>query len=264
MDTSFADHLFSTGEYYRATTEYLRCLHALSDSAAIPSIVKKISLCYFKGEDYSGCIHFLDSYFIITQKDPVISSELAFMRAMSRYKLGEYSKAIAELNVSATPLAGTVCADSRLLLGISYARLFDWNTAIQKLGSGKDCPLIHSALDSMRIAIQKISLMRKKSPLLSGVLSSIVPGAGYCYCRRESTGIVSLMINGILGWALYDAFSKKQYGIGTACFFFGSGWYLGNIKGSYDAAKRYNSYQYTTAINGSLARFGFQEYIVTP
>ena len=57
-DGNFADYLFREGEYYRAVTEYYRQLHAVSDPAVRTAILRKVGLCYFKGEDYDGYLSF--------------------------------------------------------------------------------------------------------------------------------------------------------------------------------------------------------------
>jgi hypothetical protein len=260
IELNFAHYLFSSGEFYRATTEYLRVLHSIQNESLIPPVIQKISMCYFKGEDYSGCIQFLDSHYIMARNNVEVCSELSYLRALCDYKLNHYAKVIADAKGTGSPRPDNL----RLLSGISFARLFDWRNSIQELASASPSSPSNAKIDSLHVSMLAISRLPAKSPVFSGALSAVIPGAGYFYCRRISTAVVSFVINSVLAWSLYDAFSKKQYGIAAACFFFGSGWYTGNIIGSANAARRYNSYMYNSAINKSLTRWGFDEYTVFP
>ena len=100
-----------------------------------------------------------------------------------------------------------------------------------------------------------------KEGITAGILSSIIPGAGYLYCNRKRTGITSFIVNGLLFWTIRDAIIKKQYGFATTACFFGIGWYIGNIKGSVDAAKAHNAHVRKESINSMLEKENLYEYV---
>jgi hypothetical protein len=50
-------------------------------------------------------------------------------------------------------------------------------------------------------------------------------------------------VNGLLAWATIDAFEDNDEGAGWTFSVFSVGFYLGNIVGSVQSARRYNDYQ---------------------
>lgn len=87
--------------------------------------------------------------------------------------------------------------------------------------------------------------LQNKKPIVSAVLSVIIPGSGKAYANDFNNGALVFSIIGLYGWQSYRAFSndgiKSVYGwvFGTLA----AGFYLGNIYGSYQSAERENIYQ---------------------
>ena len=84
-----------------------------------------------------------------------------------------------------------------------------------------------------------------KKPIFASVLSAVIPGSGKAYSNDFKNGALAFSIIGLYAWQSYRAFSndgiKSFYG-----WVFGvlaSGFYIGNIYGSYQSAKRENNYQ---------------------
>ncbi|MFN3604365.1 MAG: hypothetical protein ACK4UJ_06625 [Leptonema sp. (in: bacteria)] len=87
-----------------------------------------------------------------------------------------------------------------------------------------------------------------KKPILAGILSGILPGAGYFYTNHYMDGIFSFFWNVIfLGGGLYmyslEKESQKPHIVSSAFLLVGIGIYLANITGSYTSAIRYNNYK---------------------
>lgn len=84
--------------------------------------------------------------------------------------------------------------------------------------------------------------MKHKSPGLALAMSTIVPGTGRFYTGDWKDAIISMVTIGVTGYQAYRGFTikgtKSAYGwvYGTIA----TGFYLGNIYGSYSSAKRYN------------------------
>lgn len=83
---------------------------------------------------------------------------------------------------------------------------------------------------------------KSKSPALAGIFSIIIPGTGKIYAKDWKDGLVSLVFTASMGIQAYRNFNK--FGINnyrpwiyTAI---GSGFYLGNIYGSVQSAKKFN------------------------
>lgn len=79
----------------------------------------------------------------------------------------------------------------------------------------------------------------KKSPAVARILS-IVPGLGYVYTNQLQNAIVSLMINGLFGYAVATSIHTKNYGMASLMGVFSLSFYFGNILGAGNSAKKYN------------------------
>ncbi len=81
-----------------------------------------------------------------------------------------------------------------------------------------------------------------KSPVLSGSLSAVIPGAGKFYIGKWQDGLLALVSVGTMAWQSYRGFDnngvRSSYGwvFGTI----GTVFYIGNIAGSIKAANRFN------------------------
>lgn len=257
----FADYLFKEGEYYRAITEYYRLLYNHTDSTQEIKILRNIGLCYFHGADYEGYISFIKKNRIHFQSNSIIRTEMDLYLGKSYYHINKYPKAITTLEWSNVNPNNLFFDETQFLLGISYARIFNWQAAIKKMQLIKQDSTKKIFAEKFSRSLKDFSNLPKRSPFLAGTLSSIVPGAGYLYCNRKGTGLTSFIINGLLIWTIRDAIINKQYGFATAASFFGIGWYVGNIKGSIDAAEIYNTNIRNKFLNNLLEKQSYNEYI---
>jgi hypothetical protein len=140
--------------------------------------------------------------------------------------------------------------------------MFDWQAAVKKMQLiRQDSPRKITA-ENFSTSLKDFSNLPEKSPFWAGAFSAIIPGAGYFYCKRKRTGITSFIVNGLFIWIIRDAIVQKQYGIATAAGFFGIGWYIGNIKGSIDAANVYNTNVRNEFIDRSLEKENLYEYLI--
>ena len=236
-DEGFANYLFKKGEYYRAITEYYRLLYICTDSTKKINLFRNIGLCHFHGADYEEYISFLKKHKVYFQSNSVIHTEMEIYLSKSYYYLNQYQKAISTLEWSNTSTNNSIFNEKRFLLGISYARIFDWQTAIKKMQMIKQGSPRKIHAENICRSLENFPKLPKRNPFLAGTLSSIIPGAGYVYCNRKGTGLTSFLVNGLLFWTIRDAIIKKQYGLATTTCFFGIGWYIGNIKGNIDIKK---------------------------
>jgi tetratricopeptide (TPR) repeat protein len=80
----------------------------------------------------------------------------------------------------------------------------------------------------------------QKSEVLAGVLSGILPGAGYAYAEEFATGFMSLGVNGAFVAATWAAFANGLEAVGILAGGIGLPFYIGNIYGSVLAARKWN------------------------
>ncbi|MFM1961207.1 MAG: hypothetical protein RLZZ172_52 [Bacteroidota bacterium] len=100
-------------------------------------------------------------------------------------------------------------------------------------------------LDESKMQIKKLN---KKSPLIAGIASALIPGAGYAYAGHKLTGLSSFIFNGLFAFATYSSFKTRNVGMGVLTGLFGCAFYISNIQGSVKSSKRYNEVQYKRII----------------
>ena len=84
--------------------------------------------------------------------------------------------------------------------------------------------------------------LKKKSPLLAGIASTLFPGAGKLYTGYHKDAIASLLFVGLNSYLSYRGFKKRgiKSGYGWIYSIAGVSFYLGNIYGSAKSAKTRN------------------------
>ncbi|TAK54774.1 MAG: membrane protein insertion efficiency factor YidD [Bacteroidetes bacterium] len=239
-DGKFADYLFSQKDYSRAATEYMRLNFLENDSLKKLSYLRKVGLCYYYDNDNEGYIKYLTAYRTTLNADKSIRAEMELLLGKVYYRTQNYPKAISTLEWNRLHSTESWYDESQFTIGLSYARMFQWESASSHFMN------VHHSSDRGQISrrlldsVDRIRSLPKRQPWLAGTLSAIVPGSGYLYANRPGTALSSFLINGLLIWAMRDAIHQENYSLATVIGFFGSGWYIGNIKGSSDAAEEYN------------------------
>lgn len=97
----------------------------------------------------------------------------------------------------------------------------------------------------------------KKSPILAGILSTLIPTAGRHYAKDHKDAIFSLLFMGTSGFQAYRRFKAKgiESPSGWAYAIIFGGFYTGNIYGSVKAAQRYNKQKYQKIYDGTKSYF---------
>lgn len=87
--------------------------------------------------------------------------------------------------------------------------------------------------------IDGLERMPQKNPTIA-MLLGIIPGAGYIYVNQPLNALSSILINGMLAYALYTSIQTQNYGLGIIIGVLNFSFYSGNIIGSGTSAKRHN------------------------
>ncbi|MCF6365535.1 MAG: hypothetical protein L3J35_04970 [Bacteroidales bacterium] len=86
--------------------------------------------------------------------------------------------------------------------------------------------------------------VKYKNPILASVLSIIIPGLGKIYSNDTKNGVSNFSIIGLYTWQSYRGFKlesiKSVYGWGFGAL--ATGFYIGNIFGAAESAKRENNF----------------------
>jgi tetratricopeptide (TPR) repeat protein len=105
-----------------------------------------------------------------------------------------------------------------------------------------DDPLARQAAEieeSLRLAPP----LRRKSPLLAGVLSGILPGAGHLYAGKPLQALTAFLLNGLFLTGAAYAFHEGFEATAIILLYFETGWYLGTINSATTVARQFNLQQ---------------------
>ena len=87
--------------------------------------------------------------------------------------------------------------------------------------------------------LNKLVSTKHKSPTMA-MLLGVIPGAGYLYTKQPRNALTSLLVNGVLAYAVYTSVKSENYGLSIILGAFTISFYGGNIVGSGSSARRYN------------------------
>lgn len=187
------------------------------------------------------------------QRKDFLASKIAYLSL----KISDYNEALR--------YAARICADDarNIDLGIIYGLIGDYVKA-ESLLSINDTLLcwIYLRKGDIRKARQIFPEVgiNTKSPLVSGLLSAILPGAGKVYSDRLFDGFSSFLINFSSGFSFYRAYIDgrkiETYIYGTLSLVF----YAGNVYGSVIAARERNAFELGKAVKEFESKYNLWHF----
>jgi hypothetical protein len=236
----FADALFHDGDYYRAITEYKRFLFLHPTDARAGRVQLQIGRAYQRGQQWEDARKTFEA---LAQQHPDadIRAEAAYLIGDTSFQQGRYTQAIDDLRPVAERYGTTLVGQkAQYLLGWSYLRARQWSAATQTFEAiDTASPLFPSSRTLIEAAHEAESLPRK-SPLLAGLMSAVIPGTGHFYTGRWRDGAIALLLNGAFLAAGIEAVSAGNEAAAGLLFFFEAAWYSGAMYGAVNAAEKYN------------------------
>jgi TolA-binding protein len=243
VQLKIADAFMEEGEYYRAITEYKKFLILFPDSAKADYAAFEIAMAYFKGEEYGAAAR---SFLALREKYPESGYAIpaSYLEGYSQWKLKNYDRARAALEPLVEQHPESEYAP-RSLVVISLAALDENKVEVsrQALKRFLDRYSGHPGEENVREAVVQLDRYQElpeKSPVLAGVMSAILPGSGYIYAEHYGDGITAFLINGLFIAGTITAIHQENYAVAGIVGGVGVPFYLGNIYGSANAAKKWN------------------------
>ncbi len=250
---SFAEHLFATGEYYRAITEYKRLLFLYPKRPKEHEIQLRIGDCYLKGERWDDALKHFQSLLIL-RLPAKIQSKLLYKIAKAYYAKGEYVNARRQLEalIDQFPESQDV-NQAYYLTGQCYLRQDKWAKAADAFSR------ISEGIDAKGLSLEaeEGDSLPYKSPGLAGTLSAIVPGLGQLYAGRKQDAFMAFLLNGLFIWGVVESFEHDKEVAGGILLFFELGWYGGNIFSAMSSTHKYNKKLGDDFRKGLESRFQF-------
>jgi tetratricopeptide (TPR) repeat protein len=238
-----ADGFFQEKEYYRAITEYLRFRFLFPESEKVDYTFLQIGRAYLEGGEPERAEQ---NFRQIREKFPTSSLVIQsrYLEGLAAWK-GKKSEDARELfealgrEEPESPYAPKALAAAALI------RLeADDPTGAEEaldlfLRRYPDHPRAGQVREARRL-VEEYRILPQKSEVLAGILSGIIPGAGYAYAGEFATGFMSLGVNGAFIGATWAAFANSLEAVGILAGGIGLPFYIGNIYGSALAARKWN------------------------
>ena len=231
---SFADELYSLGEYDRAAVEYLRFAFLYPNDSCADAALFKAGLCREKAGDLEQARKI---YTLLGQSPNSRSKEFAAYRVALSYLLEEnYDSARAVLDSVPNRGAAEYLRGWILMGQQKYAEAVK---TFSSLAQNSDSSDVGGSLNYLLTRARQGEKIPYRSPFVAGLLSAIVPGLGRAYCGRWDDGLFSLIVVGVPASLAYTTYEKDKTFSAVMAAFAGF-FYLGNIYGSAKGAKIYN------------------------
>ena len=220
----FAEMLFHDAEFERARIEYRRILHFYPDSEAAGRSAERLVLCLAEqgfGEAAQSAARSLPP----SRSRPLL--EAYALRAQGQWEAASREAARPQSR------AGRLFAG---LLDMEAGRLEGARQHIE--------PLPDELRNLLRQRLEHFETLPRRSPLLAGSLSALVPGTGQAYAGRWADGLVALLLNGTLIGGTVLAASNDEPVAAGALGLLALGFYTGNVYGGSNAAATFNRDQH--------------------
>jgi len=243
LQLTIADAFMEEGEYYRAVTEYKKFLILFPDSAKADYAAFEIAMAYFKGGEYGAAAR---SFLALRERYPEsgYAIQAGYLEGSSQWKLKNYDRAREALEALVEQHPESEYAPPSLV--VTCLAALDENKAEvsrQALKRFLDRYPGHPGEENVReaaVQIDRYQELPEKSPVLAGVMSAILPGSGYIYAEHYGDGITAFLINGLFIAGTITAIHQENYAVAGIVGGVGVPFYLGNIYGSANAAKKWN------------------------
>ena len=231
---SFADHLYTSGEYSQAAGEYLRVRFASRTPGLNGYAGLMAGESYLRSGDLARARHAFGDL-----SAPTLQDFRHYGIARTYFAAAKYADARIDLDSITSPL---LTRQARALDGWTFFRqhrFAEGASSLRAIGGGE--PSLHlSSMDGRDL--------RRRSRLVSTLLSAIVPGAGQLYSGRAGDGAYTFLTvasTGLVTWWFAAKLDKRDptyvrvsiFGAITALF------YAGNVYGANTAARDYNLLQ---------------------
>jgi tetratricopeptide (TPR) repeat protein len=200
-------------------------------------------MAYFKGEEYGAAAR---SFLALREKYPESGYAIhaGYLEGSSQWKLKNYDRARAALETLVEQHPESEYAP-RSLVVICLAALDENKAEVSRQALKRFLERYpgHPGEENVKeaaVQIDRYQELPEKSPVLAGVMSAILPGSGYIYAEHYGDGITAFLINGLFIAGTITAIHQENYAVAGIVGGVGVPFYLGNIYGSANAAKKWN------------------------
>jgi hypothetical protein len=236
----FGTALMDAGDYYRAISEFKRVGYLQPGSPEAFACSLAIGRAYEKAGRAPGAAVWLEHLQYETTT-PQLRADLLVEMAYARYLAGSAPTAVDDLArfLDDPQVSGSASRDTRqrarYLLGWAEVSSNLLPQAAETFRA-VDLPYASALADRVLEGTRR----PYRSKLLAGVLSAVVPGLGHVYVGQPLIGLAAFGWNGLFGFATWDAFDHRLWGVGAALGGLDLLWYGASLIGAISAAEEFN------------------------
>lgn len=238
---TFADQLLNEAEYFRAITEYRRFLFYYPDDARGAMALFRVGLAFYRGQSYGEA---LQTFHEVTQRYPATpyGRQAQLWQGESLMRQAQYGAAE---QVYAKILEQSDHDDktgqhAHYQRGWTFLYRRQWQEAageFQRVTSGSP---LYTAAQRLAQGVLEGERLPRKSPVLAGLLSALLPGSGQLYNGRRGDALLAFLLNGLFLIGTLEAIDEGELAVAGILSFFEAGWYTGNVYGAVNGAQKHN------------------------
>ena len=250
----FGDHLFRQGDYYRAITEYERFVFLAPEHAAAAEVRLRIGEAYYFGEKWDAAARIFRALETPEKDENVRRTSALYLAAIAlRQKEPQRSADLLEKFLADFPddPRRTDVVGQLILLDLRSGRLGEAERRLAEANAGETSSLPLGAAD-----LEEWKRLPRKSPLLAGSLSAVLPGAGQAYVGHWSDAALAFGLNAVFAWGTYAAFHQDEDILGCFLLALDTTWYFGNVYNAANGARRANQHRQNRFFENLDVRYG--------
>ncbi len=237
----FAVYLFEQEHWEQAVTEFQRFRFFCPDDPRVPGAMLSIGNCYERLEQFSEAIA---AYRELADAFPETPEgrEAGVGIGETYYRAGKYEEARIALQAFLNRHPPVPWAErARYRMAWASLHLHAFAVAEEEFsGLAVQGGPYRQAAEEIAGAVDRIRELPYRSPVLAGVLSGVLPGAGQLYAGETKDALLSFLVNGALIFATYESFNHELYGLGGVVSVVTLSFYAGNIYGAVNSAHHAN------------------------
>ena len=230
---AFINYLINAQDYSGAMLEIRReQFYRPNDALYLPKLI-----CYRGMRNPLQAVFEYQTEFPASVKK---SFRVNYQAALAYYELENFIDLRHTLNYALLHAHDSLaCQKMHTLMALSYVREEKYDSAHVSFSQAHEWNKDDNMYSFNQRNLRELQTMKQKSPGLAKSLS-IIPGLGYLYTGHKGSALTSFLVNGLLGYATYTCFNKKNYGLGAICGFLNLSFYIGNLNGAARSAHRFN------------------------
>jgi tetratricopeptide (TPR) repeat protein len=237
------DAFLDEGEYYRAITEYKKFRILFPGSSKEDYALFRTGIASYLGEEYADAVRV---FALLRESRPnsgYVDPSL-FFEGLGRWKRKDYPGAAESFETlmrrePPSPFAARAHA-AKALLEVDRGDIAAARGALEGFLAAYPGHPGEARVREALPLLREYEDLPEKSELLAGILSAILPGSGYVYAGRYGDGLTAFLLNGLFIAGTVTAVQNGWYPAAGLTGGIGLPFYLGNIYGSANAARRWN------------------------